>query len=60
MSGAGHEGRLRQRWEELELAIIGAAECLQAKPQPITLADLERQKRINTLRWDVDPQFRRK
>jgi hypothetical protein len=59
-SGAGHEGRLRQRWDELEQAIIAAAECLQATPQPITDADIERQKRINALDWNIDPRHRRK
>ena len=48
-SGAGHDGRLRERWEELEHAVICAAEFLQT--QPITPEDLERQKRLNTLTW---------
>jgi hypothetical protein len=59
-SGAGHQGRLRQRWDELEEAIIAAAECLQAKAQSITHADIERQKRINALDWNIDPRHRRK
>jgi hypothetical protein len=53
---AGHERRLRRRWQQMVDAIGRAAGCLDAQP-PI---GAERKPPGDGVDWDIHPQFKTK